>query len=305
MDLSILFPKEKGIILVCGKGGVGKTTFSSLFSVYSRKNLKTLAVSIDPAHHLGDVLGYSLSHQIKEISNNLYAAEPDMERLIKEYIQGSIEILKYTYKDLVAMNLDKYLDALEESPGIEEDTLLDYIWKLKKMDFEITVVDTPPTSITTRVLKLPWLQSMWVERLIDLRGKIMGYKETIESIKAGKKLKLDDPILNELIKMSQEIEDGKKFLNNKEKVKIVGVTVAEKLPYLELKRFRNSIMERNISLAAIVINRYVDDAKNREFLNEINSEFIGIPKIIIPFSSEDLIGIYKLENFIEKIRVIE
>lgn len=305
MKLEMIFPAEKGIILVCGKGGVGKTTFSSILSVYSMKTANTLAVSIDPAHHLGDVLGYQLHHEITKINNNLHAVEPDMDKLIKEYLHESVETVKYAYKELASLNLDRYLDTLKESPGIEEDTLLNYLWRLRRLDFERIIVDTPPTSITTRVLKLPWIQSIWVDRLIDLRGKILGYRETIESIKAGKSIKLDDPILRELIKLREEIEEGKEFLSSKDRLRIVGVTIAEKLPFLELKRFRDSLVERGIEIDAIVLNRYVDDERHREFLRQLRSEFGEIAKIILPFSHDEIIGMNKLENFLEEVAVVE
>ncbi|MGB9635433.1 MAG: ArsA family ATPase [Candidatus Micrarchaeia archaeon] len=304
MNLQFLFGSKKTMILVCGKGGVGKTTFSSILSVYSMLSARTLAVSIDPAHHLGDVLGMRLSHTASRVNTNLYAMEPDLERLIREYLHDSIESMKYAYKEITALNLDRYLDTLKESPGIEEDSLLNYLWKLRGLDFERIIVDTPPTSITTRILKLPWIQSIWVDRLIDLRGKIIGYRETIESIRAGKKVEVDDPILKELLNIRREVEEGKSFFQNRESMKIVGVTVAERLPFLELKRFRDSLNERDISLDAIVVNRYVEDERHREFMKELESEFQGIVKIIVPLSPEEIAGIEKIKNFINNIRVL-
>ncbi|MGC8598809.1 MAG: ArsA family ATPase [Thermoplasmata archaeon] len=304
MNLQFLFGSKKTMILVCGKGGVGKTTFSSILSVYSMLSARTLAVSIDPAHHLGDVLGMRLSHTASRVNTNLYAMEPDLERLIREYLHDSIESMKYAYKEITALNLDRYLDTLKESPGIEEDSLLNYLWKLRGLDFERIIVDTPPTSITTRILKLPWIQSIWIDRLIDLRGKIIGYRETIESIRAGKKVEVDDPILKELLRMRREVEEGKSFFQNRESMKIVGVTVAERLPFLELKRFRDSLNERDISLDAIVVNRYVEDERHREFLKELEYEFQGIVKIIVPLSTEEIAGIEKIKNFINNIRVL-
>ncbi len=104
--------------------------------------------------------------------------------------------------------------------------------------------------------------------------------------------------------MRREVEEGKSFFQNRESMKIVGVTVAERLPFLELKRFRDSLNERGISLDAIVVNRYVEDERHREFLKELEYEFQGIVKIIVPLSTEEIAGIEKIKNFINNIRVL-
>jgi len=65
---------RKSYIIVSGKGGVGKTTISvALGMKLSESGRKTLVVSIDPAHSLGDVLdmeigsGASHIHRILRI----------------------------------------------------------------------------------------------------------------------------------------------------------------------------------------------------------------------------------------------
>ena len=53
------------IILYTGKGGVGKTSISAATALQSAKQgLKTLVMSTDPAHSLGDSFGinYLLNH---------------------------------------------------------------------------------------------------------------------------------------------------------------------------------------------------------------------------------------------------
>ena len=55
--------------IVMGKGGTGKTTISSaLARALSSKGKDVLAVSLDPAHNLGDVLGCSLSSEPQKIT---------------------------------------------------------------------------------------------------------------------------------------------------------------------------------------------------------------------------------------------
>jgi arsenite-transporting ATPase len=56
--LDSLLDNLPGIVLVAGKGGVGKTTFAvGLGAAFARRGEKTLVVSTDPAAALGDVIG--------------------------------------------------------------------------------------------------------------------------------------------------------------------------------------------------------------------------------------------------------
>lgn len=64
------------IILYTGKGGVGKTSISAATAIQSAKQgLKTLVMSTDPAHSLGDSFGIKLSSEPLEIRENLWAQE--------------------------------------------------------------------------------------------------------------------------------------------------------------------------------------------------------------------------------------
>jgi len=55
------------LILLGGKGGVGKTTCASSTGLYLAKDFKTLLFSTDPAHSLADSLGQKIGDEIKEV----------------------------------------------------------------------------------------------------------------------------------------------------------------------------------------------------------------------------------------------
>jgi len=55
-------------IFFLGKGGVGKTTVSSAFAMaLARRGSRVLAVSLDPAHNLGDALQTKLNGEPKKV----------------------------------------------------------------------------------------------------------------------------------------------------------------------------------------------------------------------------------------------
>jgi len=70
---------------VGGKGGVGKTSTSAAIAIkFADEGLRTLVISTDPAHSLGDALMADLSGgkvtPVAEQGGNLYALEVDLER---------------------------------------------------------------------------------------------------------------------------------------------------------------------------------------------------------------------------------
>lgn len=76
-------------VFVGGKGGVGKTSTSSAIAIaLSDQGLRTLIVSTDPAHSLGDALDVNLSSgKIERIQteSNLWALEIDVDDALKSF----------------------------------------------------------------------------------------------------------------------------------------------------------------------------------------------------------------------------
>ena len=64
------------VILYTGKGGVGKTTVAAATAVKcAEMGLKTLVMSTDAAHSLGDSLDRELAPEPVEVAENLFGQE--------------------------------------------------------------------------------------------------------------------------------------------------------------------------------------------------------------------------------------
>ncbi|MEM3676296.1 MAG: ArsA family ATPase, partial [Thermoplasmataceae archaeon] len=64
------------VILYTGKGGVGKTSIAAATAVgLSQLGYRTLIISTDPAHSLGDVFETDIGPKITKISDRLYGQE--------------------------------------------------------------------------------------------------------------------------------------------------------------------------------------------------------------------------------------
>ena len=66
------------ILLFTGKGGVGKTTVAAATAVSTAAaGLRTLILSTDPAHSLGDAFDVELGDQPTEVADGLWGGELD------------------------------------------------------------------------------------------------------------------------------------------------------------------------------------------------------------------------------------
>ena len=68
------------ILFFIGKGGVGKSTVSSLYGVSLAKLNNVLLVSLDSAHNLSDIFEENFSDKPKIITRNLSVIEVNVNK---------------------------------------------------------------------------------------------------------------------------------------------------------------------------------------------------------------------------------
>jgi len=313
-----LLPKEGfRVLFFIGKGGVGKTTTSAaVATALAERGYKTLIVSLDPAHNLGDVLMEKLSDKPKKIIDNLYASELDMEKLIKDYLKHLEKNLKHMYRYLTVINLEKYFEVLSFSPGIEEYATLEAIREILQRgdEWDVIVFDTPPTGLTLRVLALPKVSLVWVEKLIDLRKKILERRRMIEKIHGERKFVIDgeeyrlpsreeeDPVMKELLEYRREIEFVESIITNPDKTSVVAVMNPEMLPLYETERAYEALRKFRIPMRLVVVNKVIELEEDvpklrvkmeaqRKVLGEIEKKFGDLDIVKVPMFEEEPRGL--------------
>ena len=135
------------------KGGVGKSTTSSLSALkLAREGHNVLLVSLDPAHNQADIFDTELTGKPASMADNLRVAQADIDKWIKEYIKGVERQIKANYTYQTAFNLEKHLNVVKHSPGIEEYGLLLAFQHYRKQypDADVILYDMPPTALTLK-----------------------------------------------------------------------------------------------------------------------------------------------------------
>ena len=161
---------NKKFIFFGGKGGVGKTTSASAFSIFaSSYGKRVLLVSTDPAHSIGDIFKIDIGPREKLIKENLWGIEIDPELEAKNYINRIKNSLSKTISPILMDEIKRQIDVAYLSPGAEEGATFDkFIELMNRIDegtYDIIVFDTAPTGHTLRLLSLPEILEKWIDNL--------------------------------------------------------------------------------------------------------------------------------------------
>ncbi|MFW5639617.1 MAG: ArsA family ATPase [Thermodesulfobacteriota bacterium] len=276
------------LLFFIGKGGVGKSTASALFSVHlAHTSRETLLVSMDPAHNQRDIFEQDFSEQPKRIDNHLMIKEVDTDFWIEKYLKEAQKQITKTYRYESAFSLQNYFNVLQFSPGLEEYALLlafeNIIYNFQEKDF--IVFDMAPTALSLRFFSLPFITLTWLEELLKLRTQIFKKKEIISKIKTGKIEKEQDNVKRKLGSLIQDYEHlGKYFLSNKSRINLV--LNQDRLSLSEAFRIREKLAGVGIGIHQVVVNKW-----NRcEDTSEIDRGFENQKILRIPLVSGGLIG---------------
>lgn len=245
-----------------GKGGTGKTTLSASLAVsLARSGRRVLAVSLDPAHNLGDLLGVPLGEVPVRVEERLDALEVDLGAWVERHLAASREELKATYAYASALNVDSLFDALRFSPGTEEHAVLlaiEHADRVLAPSYDVVVWDTPPTALSLRFLAMPSASARWVAELRGLRERILGRRQAIARVNpdstaaAGAVTPAEDPVHARLGTMRERLRRLQDLFARRSLLAVV--VNADLLSVAEATRIAEALARLEIPLSAICLN---------------------------------------------------
>lgn len=277
MDLS-----EKRLVLVAGKGGVGKTTTSSAIALQLAKSgKKTLLVTVDPAQRLADSLGVPVGFTEEAIQPNLFAMMLDPKAVITEHLQREIPEAEVTEHPMFRY-VAKYMPGLNELMAIGK--LNDF---RREGKYDVIVVDTAPTGHALSFLSAPGAIKELMSEKSLIKWAIKGYavwqKLSATMMNAGNIFKKKEdrkatPPDIDFEKIFEDIEkeahDIQSFITNPENAAFIVVTLPEKMPVQEtIDLHRAATEDLGMSVHTIVVNKMQPDA-----FRGLHEEFAALDK---------------------------
>ncbi len=301
------------VILMTGKGGVGKTSVAAATGLRCAElGYRTLVLSTDPAHSLADSFDLELGHDPTLIKSNLWGAELDA---LMELEGNWGAVKRYITQVLQARGLDGVqAEELAILPGMDE------IFGLVRMkrhydegDFDVLIIDSAPTGTALRLLSLPEVGGWYMRRFYKpLQGMSAALRPLFEPIfkpLTGFSLP-DNEVMNAPYEFYTQIEALEKVLTDNTQTSVRLVMNPEKMVIKESLRAHAYLSLYNVATDLVIANRIIPEEVNDPFFKkwkenqqiykqEIYDNFHPLPVKEVPLYSEEMCGLPALERLKE------
>jgi len=301
-------------VLFTGKGGVGKTTTAAATAVQAaRAGIKTLVMSTDAAHSLGDAFGVVLGgarddpDPVVEIEPGLFALQLSASHSVRPSWRSVQDYLLTVFNGL---GIDPVVaDELTELPGADEIVaLLELRRQVSSGPWDLVVVDCAPTAETLRWLALPEAMSWYLERLMPAQRGLLRALRPAAASATG----LPIPgvqVLDTLRLWLESLAEIQSILSS-HSTSVRLVLTPERVVIAESRRTLTSLGLYGLAVDQIVVNRVLPQADASESdhgptqtswlagwneaqqrgLTEVRHSFDPLPIVIAPYLSGEPVG---------------
>jgi arsenite-transporting ATPase len=292
------------ILLYTGKGGVGKTSTSAATALRCAElGYRTVVVSTDPAHSLGDSFDRPIGKDLTELAPNLWGQEIDLLNQMDKY-WGRVQ--DYLNTIFAWQGMDS-LVAEEASvlPGMEELACLMQITFLADSgNYDVIIIDAAPTGSTLQLLSFPDMARWYIEKIFPFQRKTLQLARPL--VKRMTDIPLPDDELFESIEelvgylarmnelLSDPVVSSMRLVLNPEKMVVKEAQRA--YTYLNLYGYAVDAVICNRVFPKELMDSYFDLWKNAqsENLELIRDCFHPLPILEVPFFAQEVTGMEML-----------
>ena len=306
MALAGLENNNLKLIILGGKGGVGKTSCAIAAAIKLSEKFRTLLISTDPAHSISDCLGQQIGFRVQPVDGvpNLDAIEVVAEQALSVFIEEHLEELKKLLETSTSLDNEDIDDMLKLSiPGIDEvmsfKTIIDF---MEKGEYEKYVVDTAPTGHVLRLISSPKMLDEWIKVAAKMRWK---YRYMVTSFSGSYKQDEVDTLLLNLKKTVRKID---KILKDNQESEFIPVCIPEAMALRETSRLLLQLRVSRIVARQMIINNVMqsegcDFCRSRKagqlpYLQELANTFPEMNRVEIPTFDTEIKGIDALNRLI-------
>jgi arsenite-transporting ATPase len=299
------------VILYTGKGGVGKTTVAAATALRcAQLGHRTLVVSTDAAHSLGDSLDVELGDTPQPIAPNLWAQEINALRELESHWD---KIHRYLSGLFAAQGVDDIVaEELATPPGMEEVASLMWIRHHKRSgEFDVLVVDCAPTGETLQLLAFPDVARLYLNKIFPIERRVMRVARPVVQPFIGIPLPSDE-VFGSVKDLLLDLEGMKSILADPQTCTVRMVLNLEKMvvkeaqrafTYLSLYDYLCDLVVVNRELPAEVTDHYFDSWREtqKRYSALVDTAFSPIPILRTRLFDHEIVGIEALGEMAESI----
>jgi arsenite-transporting ATPase len=288
------------VVLFTGKGGVGKTSVAAATALRCAQiGHRTLVMSTDPAHSLGDSFDLELGPEPRGITENLWAHEVsalhEMERHWKRLHDYAAQVFATQGLD------DVVAEEVANPPGMDEIASLMWIKHYSERDlYDTLIVDCAPTGETLQLLMFPDAARWWLDKIYPWERKAMKLARPLLQSVIDVPLPSDD-VYASIKDLLLDLEGMKKVLVDSEITSFRLVLNLEKMVIKEAKRAFTYLSLFGYVTDAVVVNRRLPEGLSDELFRrwrdihqryavEVDQSFHPLPIFNVPLFDEEVVG---------------
>ena len=273
--------KDKEMIFVTGKGGVGKSTLSAALSLYFMQTNPVLAIDIDPAHSLPDVFGIDAKHNVPEIifnnPNQLSLLLNTPKQIIDKVYENSKKELKNRAEGLPTYQIVMHLYSVVRQLGFPiamkdfaslNTTVNEIALAIKNNQNTKIIGDLEPSNATLELLDDA---KYCVERLrvmADHKGKI-SYVARLSKWRDIENFVKNKDFTNQVKEYADIFASFNNMIRDSEKTSFIIMSEPTPVVLKETTRLRNELEELNLNVSAIVFNKDYQNINNKNLKGTI------------------------------------
>jgi arsenite-transporting ATPase len=288
------------VILFTGKGGVGKTSVAAATAMRcAQLGHRTMVISTDPAHSLGDSFDADLGSRPVKVAKNLWAHEVsalhEMERHWKK-------LHDYAASVFATQGLDDVVaEEVANPPGMDEIASLMWI-KLyaERGEHDVLIVDCAPTGETLQLLVFPDAARWWLDKIYPWERRAMKIARPVLQPLLDVPLPSDE-IYASIKDLLLDLEGMKKVLVDPATTSVRLVLNLEKMVVKEAKRAFTYLSLFGYVTDAVVVNRLLPNdlqdelfrkwqAIHQRYAGEVEQSFAPLPILNVPLFDEEVVG---------------
>ena len=255
------------VILITGKGGVGKTTVSAATAIRSAElGYRTLVMSTDPAHSLGDAFEESLGDAPTRVIDNLDAQQIDSQTRLEESWGPVRDYLTkvFDWSGLEGVEAEE----LTVFPGMDELFSLATVREhVSSGNYDVVIVDCAPTAETLRLLSLPEVMAWYMDKLFPVSKQVARVVRPVLS-KMSSLPVADEQVFDTIATFYDRLDGVREILGDPEVTSARLVMNPEKMVIAEAKRTYTYLGLFGYAVDSAIVNRMLPETVTDPYFDE-------------------------------------